>query len=176
MVASAGLCWRGQTHAFWERVQVSLRQRSGLIGGRSLLNSIDVPGYRSIRVGEGMKRVLGYALADPHNVPKHLRETAVWCDLLAWMLRQRPRMGFLRFELRCIDALGRRRLRGGLRRCRHVVNLAGLPDPRRRSRAEYRLFNFRRYRHSTIRGLLCVTLPKAVFLTGKACTTAASPL
>ena len=62
-------------------------------------------------------------LPDPHKVPKHLRETAVWCDLLAWwMLRQRPRMGFLRIELRCIDALGRRRLRGGLRRCRHVVN------------------------------------------------------
>lgn len=70
MVASAGLCWRGQTHAFWERVQVSLRQRSGLIGRRSLLNSIDVLGYRSIRVGKGMKRVLGYALADPHKVPK----------------------------------------------------------------------------------------------------------
>lgn len=118
MVASAGLCWRGQTHAFWERVQVSLRQRSGLIGRRSLLNSIDVPGYRSIRVGKGMKRVLGLHSPIRIRCPNNLRETAVWRDLLAWMLRQRPRMGFLRFELRCIDALGRRRLRGGLRRCR----------------------------------------------------------
>lgn len=174
MVASAGLCWRGQTHAFWERVQVSLRQRSGLIGRRSLLNSIDVLGYRSIRVGKGMKRVLGLHSPIRIRCPNNLRETAVWRDLLAWMLRQRPRMGFLRFELRCIDALGRRRLRGGLRRCRHVVNLAGLPDPRRRSRAEYRLFKFRRYPHSTIRGLLRVTL--GGFFTGKACTAAASPL
>jgi hypothetical protein len=108
------------------------------------------------------------------KAPKHLRaDGGLVHHLLAWRMQATARMGFfaLRAQMHGPAAIAERA--SAVPSC---GQLAGLPDPRRRGRAEIVSSSFGDIATPLSVGLLCVTLPKSAFLTGKACATTASPL